>query len=83
MSSMKFVRPSVGADGAVLVVRHPKTKVALPADGVAVDFADIDVRTFFTRREREGDVSFTDAKPAPAANETNTKRASAKGGDAS
>ena len=61
MSNVKFVRPRVFADGTVATIRHPKTMAKLPAEGVAVDFSNIDVRVFFMRREQEGDVSITDA----------------------
>lgn len=81
MSDLRFVRPRVFADGVVAVVRHPKTNAQLPAEGVAVDFDDIDARIFFMRREGEGDVSITPIAQ-PAAPESTSKRASAKGSDA-
>jgi len=70
MSNEKFVRPRVFADGAVAVVRHPKTMAKLPAEGALVDFSSIDVRVFFMRRELEGDVAIFASAEAASANET-------------
>lgn len=52
----KFVKPKAG-----LVVRRPDTGQPLPADG-----AEVNWNSYWARREAEGSVTHSKAKPAKA-----------------